>query len=180
MTPPLHSRFKRAVRSAVVSAEPLSYVGLADFLGAFFFVAGFLRVPLSGADDLTETSLSSVCAQEGMGARVATQTSATDTAPNDFENISIAWVVLLKFQAAFSFIVRGCIDWQAKTFAGPGTQVMVLAARTAKRPGCVAQRINTGAFAGGTRHDFGWGWCRHVLWRHCKSHRSVTLTGSGF
>ena len=126
------------MRSAVVSAEPLSKVDLTDFLGAFFFAAGFFRVPSPDACDLAVITLSGVWDWETAGAKVAMQTSAADTALNDFENIDMLQVVLLKCQAAFSFIVRCCIDWQAKTFTGPGTKVVVLAAFTAKRPGCVA------------------------------------------
>lgn len=153
-TPPLHSRFKRVLRSAVVSAASFIKIGLADFFSVFFFAAGVL-FPVAADADFVDTGFTKVCDASAVDANVATQNSDAKIAPDGFKKVCMALLGSLNFQATFGLVVGRGIDWQTKTFAGPGTKVMALAALTAKRSASVAGRIQTRAFAGRAHHHLG-------------------------
>src|SRR3989338_2913315 len=70
---------------------------------------------------------------------------------------------LLQPGVAVDLVIRWRIGRQAETLTGPGAQIDIFAALTAKRPEPVFGRIDAGAAAGGADHCFGW-W--GLVWIH--------------
>ena len=77
--------------------------------------------------------------------------------------ISACYESSLNFQSAFGFVIRGCINRQAKAFAGPGTKILAFATFAAKRSRRVAGRIQARPLAARANHHFG---CRKVWFHH--------------